>query len=84
MVINYTTADDSDGEMHAAVGRERHERAALAAMHGPKRPEKKVRARYADAAWFRAIAVRIARPAGSGAHFQTLDGPGNQGPLGGD
>jgi hypothetical protein len=31
---------------------------------------------------FCAIVVRIARSAGSGAHFQPLsDGPGNEGPL---
>ena len=46
---------------------------------------KKISARYADAVSFRAIKVRIATLAGSGAHFQlSLDGPGNEGPLGGE
>jgi hypothetical protein len=58
--------------------------ALLPRFAAPNRPEK-IRARYADAAWFSAIGVRIAKSAGSGAHFQlSLDGPGNEGPLGGN
>jgi hypothetical protein len=61
-----------------------HARTAFAAVHSPNRPKKLALGTQMPHGFAR-LRCRIAKPAGSGAHFQlSLDGPGNEGPLGGN